>query len=72
MSKIDMFTEKRMIRFVEKFRSQSGELPTLKDLKDAGFSSADIELSLKGNVIEQFYITLTTGSVVKVFKIREE
>ncbi len=70
MSKIDPFTEKRLIRFVEKFRMQTGQLPTLKDLSEGGFSQTQVESALKMNLLEQFYVTLSNGSIVKTFKLR--
>ena len=59
-----------MIQFVKKFRSETGQLPTLKDLKNSGFSNDEIALGIKEEVIEQFYVTLISGSIVKAFKIK--
>jgi hypothetical protein len=72
MSKLDPFTKKRMIRFVESHRAQSGQLPTLKDFSLAGFEHDTIDMSIKEKVIEQFYVTLSNGSVVKVFKVHHD
>ena len=68
--KMDIFTEKRLTRFVEKFRNQSGQLPTLKDFSTEGFSQSHVEMALKGKILEPFYVTLSNGTIVKTFKLR--
>jgi hypothetical protein len=65
---IDPFTRKRMVRFVEDHRAKSGELPTFGDLEKAGFDRAMVKEAVRLKLIEEFYLTLTNGSVVKGFK----
>ncbi len=71
MQQLDSFTEKRLLRFIEKFREQSGELPTLQRFKEAGFSKEQVDSALKRKLIELFYVTLTNGTIVKTFKISQ-
>ena len=70
MPKLDVFTRNRISQFVEKFRIHSGQLPTLRDFEEAGITRDRVELAIKGELLEQFYVTLSNNSVVKVFKIR--
>ena len=44
-------------------------MPTLKDLETNGFDGDRIKQALKEKVIEEFYVTLTNGTIVKSFKI---
>ena len=67
---MDLFTQKRIVRFVEEFRKKSGKMPCLKDFEASGFDRERVELAVKDKVLEQFYVTLTSGTVVKTFKIR--
>ena len=69
---IDLFTRKRLVRFVEDHRAKSGELPTFGDLEKAGFDRALVKDAIRQKVIEEFYLTLTNGSVVKGFKPGEK
>lgn len=68
--KIDHFTQRRLEKFVEDFRSRSGQLPTLRDLGDAGFAEDLVDSALKHGILEQFYVTLTNGTVVKGYKLK--
>lgn len=70
MSKLDVFTQTRMKRFIEDFRRQSGQLPTLQDFDAAGIDRKQVELGLKDQVLEQFYVTLSNGTIVKAYKVR--
>jgi hypothetical protein len=65
---IDIFTRKRLVRFVADHRAKSGELPTFGDLEKAGFDRALVKDAVREKIIEEFYLTLTNGSVVKGFK----
>jgi hypothetical protein len=69
LTMLDPFTRRRLIRFIETFRSSSGQLPTLKDLESNGFGSDHVKQALKEKVIEEFYVTLTSGTVVKGYKL---
>lgn len=70
MGTLDAMTRARIIRFVRTFRETQGQLPTLRNLEDEGFSSETIKLALKMKAIEEFYVTLTTGAIVKGYKVR--
>ncbi len=70
MPRLDPFTSRRLTKFIEDYRSSSGVLPTLQDFERAGFSRELIDEAVKQQLIEQFYVTLTSGTVVKGFKIR--
>ncbi len=65
---IDLFTRKRLVRFIEDHRAKSGQLPTFADLEKAGFDRALVKEAEKLKIIEEFYVTLTSGTVVKGFK----
>lgn len=69
MAALDPFTEKRLLRFIESFRSSSGQLPTLNDLEEGGFSKEAVKQALKARLIEEFYVTLTSGTIMKGYKI---
>jgi hypothetical protein len=71
MSKLDLFTERRILKFIGDYRSKEGSLPTLKDLDAAGFSKEIVDAAIKQELIEMFYVTLTNGSVVKGYKIKK-
>lgn len=66
---LDSFTQRRLANFISDFRKQSGQLPTLKDLETADFDRVLIEIAVKKKVLEQFYSTLTNGSIVKTYKV---
>lgn len=66
---MDPFSLKRLARFVSEYRKTTGELPTAKELEVEGFSSEDIQFALKKKVIEELYVTLTNGTIVKGFKV---
>lgn len=72
MTKIDNFTQQRIRRAVQSFRTKTGQLPTLKNLKDEGFDDDTIKLALKAKIIEEFYVTLSNGSIVKGYKLSSE
>ncbi len=69
MAALDPFTRKRLIRFIEEFRTRAGQLPTLRDLDEGGFPDEVIKGAIKHKVIEQFYVTLTNGTIVKGYKV---
>jgi hypothetical protein len=68
---MDTFTQKRLIRFVEKFRLETGQLPVLNDFAKEGFDKACVQKAESLQLIEQFYITLTDGSIRKGYKIKQ-
>jgi len=67
--RLDPFTQKRLTRFIEEFRAKSGVLPTLQDLESAGFDRALVDAAVRQKVIEKFYVTLTSGTIVKGYKV---
>ena len=66
--KIDPFTARRLQKCVDDHRARSGQLPTLQDLLAAGFDGDLVDRALKDGLLEQLYVTLTNGSIVKGFK----
>jgi hypothetical protein len=72
MSRLDPFTRKRLEKFIGDFRAKSGELPTLKDLADAGFEKERVDAAIKDKVISQSYLTLTNGTIVKGYVLHVE
>ena len=70
MAKIDPFTEKRAVKFVEDFRANTGQLPTLQDLAQAHFEKPIVDALLKQGILEEFYVTLQSGTIMKGYKIK--
>ncbi|MEO5971366.1 MAG: hypothetical protein ABIQ95_15685 [Bdellovibrionia bacterium] len=70
MTKLALFTQRRLTKFVLEFRKQTGQLPTLKDFESAGFDRSLVELGVREEILEQFYTTLTNGNIVKTYKVR--
>jgi hypothetical protein len=70
MSRIDPFTERRLLKFIETHREREGQLPTLRDFEQNGFLKDVIDAAIKQKLIEMLYVTLTNGSVVKGYKIK--
>ncbi len=68
-SPLDPFTRRRLVRFIEDFRTRSGQLPTHNDLEGNSFDGELIKSAIKEKVIEEFYVTLTNGTIVKGYKI---
>jgi hypothetical protein len=71
MGKVDPFTERRLLKFIGDHRGKEGSLPTLRDLEAAGFGKEVVDAAIKQGLIEMLYVTLTNGSVVKGFKIKQ-
>ncbi len=70
MAKVDPFTQRRAVKFVEEFRASTGQLPTLQDLEKTHLTKDVVELLIKDQVLEEFYVTLQSGTVVKGYKIK--
>lgn len=68
-TKLDPFTEKRIVRFIETFRESNAQLPTLKDFANEGFGEELVALAEKKKLIAKFYVTLTNGAIVKGYKV---
>jgi hypothetical protein len=67
---MDAFTQRRLLKAIESIRSETGQLPTLGDLENHGFGKELVKSAIKLGLIEEFYVTLTSGSVVKGYKIK--
>ena len=66
--KIDPFTVRRLGRFIEEFRARTGQLPTVRDLGDGGFDEDLVDRAVRDEILEQLYVTLTNGTVLKGYK----
>jgi hypothetical protein len=70
MQSLDLFTRRRIQKFIEDFRRKTGQLPTLRNLKEeGGFAEEVVKLALKNKMIDEFYVTLSNGTIVKGFKL---
>jgi hypothetical protein len=69
MGTLDLFTGKRLQKFVTDHRQKTGQLPTHQDLMANGFAEEVIKDGLKQKIIEEFYVSLSTGTVVKGYKL---
>lgn len=67
---MDSFTQRRLVKFVSDFRAKSGTPPSLKDFEGDGFSKELIELAVKENLLEMFYVNLTSGTIVKTYRLK--
>lgn len=72
MKPLDPFTSKRILKFVEDFRNRTGALPTIQDFEKSGMSRELVKQAVAQKLIESFYVTLTNGTIVKGFKLREQ
>lgn len=70
MPKLDSFTLHRLAKFARGHREKAGELPTLQDFEQTGFTAEMVEQAVKSKTLEALYVTLTTGAVVKGYKAR--
>jgi hypothetical protein len=68
---VDPFSQKRLLKLIDDLRARSGQLPTFADLEKAGFDRAQVKEAMREGIIEEFYVTLTSGTVVKGFKRRD-
>ena len=66
----DPFTLKRIERCIEKHRTASGQLPTRQDFEAAGFQRDTIKEAERSGFIEELYVTLTNGTIMKGYKAR--
>jgi hypothetical protein len=72
VARLDPFTRKRLEKFVEAFREKGGVLPTLEDLAKASFDKKRVDDAIKDGVISEFYVTLTSGTILKGYKLHVE
>ncbi len=70
MAQIDPFTTKRLQKFVEDYRRNQGQLPTLEDFEKSGFDRELVKKATHAEVLEKFYVTLTNGTIRKGYKIK--
>jgi hypothetical protein len=70
--RIDPFTARRIQKFIENYRVSSGQLPTLTDFDEAGFPKEKVEDAVKDDLIEEFYVTLTSGTIRKGYKLKQD
>lgn len=70
MPRIDPFTRKRIEKFIEDFRAQFGQLPTLNDFESIGIDAKKIDEAVRDGFISEFYVTLTNGVVKKGYKLK--
>ncbi|MBI3557381.1 MAG: hypothetical protein HY074_14040 [Deltaproteobacteria bacterium] len=68
--KIDPFTARRLERLIDDFRARTGQLPTLRDLGEAGFGEEMVDRAVRDGILEQLYVTLTNGTILKGYKFR--
>jgi hypothetical protein len=71
MGALDPFTARRLSRFVEDHRAKSGQLPTYADFEKAGFARELVKEAERAKLIEELYVTLTNGTVVKGFRLSD-
>ncbi len=71
MPRLDPFTQKRLLRFIEDFRARSGQLPTLQDLAVAGFEKSLVNQAVRDEVLVELYVNLTSGTMVKGYKAKD-
>ncbi|MCM2278082.1 MAG: hypothetical protein NDJ89_08395 [Oligoflexia bacterium] len=69
---MDLFTRRRIARFIEDHRARSGQLPTFQDFEKAGIEKTLVKDAIREKLVEEFYLTLTNGAVVKGFKVAKE
>jgi hypothetical protein len=72
MSSADPFTLKRLCKFIEDHRAQKALMPTLSDLDQNGFSKEVVQAAVKKGLIKELYSDMTTGAVVKVYKVNRD
>lgn len=60
-----------MLKFTKDTREKTGQLPTLQDYEKSGFPKKLVEEGEKENIIEQFYVTLTNGTILKGYKVKD-
>ena len=68
---MDSFTKSRLQKAVRAHRKRCAEWPTLKDLEKLGFSKKETDIGVKEKWLVQLYVNMTSGAVVKVFKVSE-
>ena len=67
---LDQFTGRRILKFITDFKIKTGELPTYQNLEENGFDTDTIKQAIKDELIEELFVTLTNGTIVKGFRVR--
>jgi hypothetical protein len=67
---IDPFTKKRIVRFIEEFRTRMGHMPSLTDFEASYIDHTVVDRAVRDGLLEQLYVTLTNGTVVKGYKVK--
>ena len=68
---MDAFTQRRLTKFVADFRARSGTAPSLQDFEHGGFSKELVDEAVRDNLLDMLYVTLTSGSVVKTYRLHQ-
>ena len=55
---------------MEHDRRSAARQPTLKDFEGAGFAPALVARAVREEKLQELYVTLTTGAIVKGYKVR--
>ena len=71
MPRLDLFTRKRLEKWVGEFRASTGQLPTRGDLETGGFDRAAVDAALHDGVICESYVTLTNGVIKKGYTVAQ-
>ena len=66
---LDQITKRRILNFIREFKTKTGELPTFRDLEEARFSDEIVKQAVKDGLIEELFVTLTSGTIVKGFRV---
>jgi hypothetical protein len=70
MARPDPFTLRRIHKLIEDHRAKTGVLPTLQDFEKGGIAREVIDAAVRAGELEQLYVTLTNGTIVKGYKVR--
>jgi hypothetical protein len=65
----DAFLLKRLCKAVQTHREEAATLPTLADLEKRGFPKNLVLLAVKEKMLIELYGNLTSGAVVKVYRL---
>ncbi|MSP18742.1 MAG: hypothetical protein EXR74_04140 [Bdellovibrionales bacterium] len=63
-------TKTRLKKSIISHRERCATFPSLKELEEYGFTKKQVEFGVKDKIIEQLYATLTSGAIIKVFKVK--
>ena len=66
---LDQITKRRILNFIRGFKTKTGELPTFRDLEEGRFGEDIVKQAVKDGLIEELFVTLTSGTIVKGFRV---